>query len=107
MEKDYYYRDDSHHYDVPTIDRYSHFYLTSRQNKEESHYAKLDLSLKKSPKCKPFEWIKQNRKKSVLMGAIFILALVVVAISSKKNLNLYFATFLGYFKVPAIKAPRY
>ena len=101
MEKDYYYRDDSHHYDVPNIDRFSHFYLTSRQNKEESHYAKLDFNLKKSPKCKLFEWIKQNRIKSVLLGAIVILALVVVAISSKKNLNIFFATFLGSCKVPA------
>ena len=85
MEKDYYYRDDSHHYDVLNIDRFSHFYLTARQNKEESHYAKLDLNLKKSPKCRLFKWIKQNRKTSILFGAIVILALVVVAISSKRK----------------------
>jgi uncharacterized membrane protein YkgB len=84
MEKDYYYQDDSHHYDVPNIDRFSHFYLTTRQNKEESYYSKLDLNLKKSPKCKPFKWIKQYRKTS-LLGAIVILALIVVAISSKRK----------------------
>ena len=83
---------------MPNIDRFSHFYLATKQNKE----VKLDQNLKKSPKCKPFEWIKQNRIKIVLsLGAIVILALVVVAISSKKNLNIFFATFLGSCKVPA------
>jgi hypothetical protein len=84
MEKDYYYRDDKHHYDVPNIDRFSHFYLATKQNKEESHYAKLDLNLKKSPKCKSFELIKQNRKISILLVVIVILALVVVAVACKK-----------------------
>jgi len=83
MERGYYYceTDDSYHYVMPNIDRFSHFYLATKQNKE----VKLDQNLKKSPKCKPFEWIKQNRKKSVLLGAIVILVLVCFAVASKRN----------------------
>jgi uncharacterized membrane protein YkgB len=66
---------------MPNIDRFSHFYLTTKQNKE----VKLDQNLKKSPKCKPFEWIKQNRKKSILLGAIGILALVCIAVARKRK----------------------
>ena len=83
MEKDYYYRDDSHHYDVPNIDRFSHFYVATKQNKEES----LDKNPKTSPKCKPFEWIKQNKINCILLGALVILALVL-AITSKRKRNL-------------------
>jgi hypothetical protein len=77
MEKDYYYSDDSHHYDVPNIERFSHFYLAEKQNQAEKHYAKLDLNIKKCPKCKPLEWSKKNRKACILLGFMFILALVV------------------------------
>ena len=81
MEKDYYYPDDNHHYEVPIIDRFSHFYVATKQNKEES----LDKNPKTSPKCKPFEWIKQNSKKSILLGVIGILALVCIAVARKRK----------------------
>ena len=76
----YYYRepDDSYHYVMPNIDRFSHFYLATKQNKEEQ----LDQNLKKSPKCIPFEWIKQNKKIRILLGAIVILALVCFFVAS-------------------------
>jgi hypothetical protein len=87
MGKDYYYYE-SHHYDMPHIADYSIYSLPTKQHKkEESHYAKLNLNLKKSPKCMPtFEWIKQNRSTCILLGALVlfaILALVGVAIASK------------------------
>ena len=83
MERGYYYyeSDDSYHHVMPNIDRFSHFYLATKQNKE----VKLDQNLKKSPKCKPFEWIKQNSKKSILLGVIGILALVCIAVARKRK----------------------
>jgi uncharacterized membrane protein YkgB len=83
MVRGYYYRepDDSYHYVMPNIDRFSHFYLTTKQNKEE----KLDQNLKKSPKCKPIEMIKQNKKTSILLGAIGLLALVSIVVASKRK----------------------
>jgi len=83
MEKGYYYCEDdySYHYVMPYIDRYSHFYVTTKQNKEEN----FDMNLKKNPKCKIFEWIKQYRKTSILLGVIVILALFGVAVSSKRK----------------------
>ena len=88
MDKDYYYKEESHHYDVPHIGDSSNYSLPTKPNKkEESHYAELNLNLtEKRPKCKPFEWIKQNRKTSISLGALVlfaILALVGVAIASK------------------------
>jgi len=82
MEKDYYYPDDSHHYEVPRIDTFSHFYVATKQNKQES----LDKNPKTSQKCKPFEWIKHNKKNCILLIALVILALVV-AIASKRKRN--------------------
>ena len=89
MENDYYCSDDSHHYDTPAIDRFSHFYLVTKQNNAESHYAKLYVNTpKKSPKCEPLECIKRKRKTCIFLAAIVILASIVVAITSKYNLNL-------------------
>ncbi len=86
MEKDYYYDYDSHHYDTPTIDRFSHFYSATKQNNAESQYAKLNVNHpKKSPKCEPLEWIKRNRKTCVFLAAIVILVSIIVAISSKRQ----------------------
>jgi hypothetical protein len=89
MNKDYYYYEESHHYDMPHIRDFSIYNLPTKQNKkEENHYAKLNLNLKKSPRCLPFEWISQNRKTSILFGALVffvILALVGVAIASKRK----------------------
>jgi uncharacterized membrane protein YkgB len=83
MEKGYYYcdKDDRYHYVLSDIDRFSHFYLSTKQNKEEN----FGVNLKKNPKCKPFEWIKEYRKTSILLGVIVILALVSVAVTSNRK----------------------
>jgi hypothetical protein len=104
MEKDYYYPDDNHHYDVPTIDRFSHFYLRTEQKNEDSHYAKLDVNNPKtSPKYEPFEWMKQN-KITFLLASLIILAILVVSIASKrrrkKNLTVKIMIFCRTVSVP-------
>ncbi len=84
MDKDDHHYEEIRHFDMPHIGDSSNYSLPTK--KEESYYAELNLNLKKSPKCIPFEWIKQNRKTSILLGALVlftILALVGVAIASK------------------------
>ena len=85
MDKDDHHYEEIRHCDMPHIGDSSNYSLPKK--KEESYYAELNLNLKKSPICiNSFEWIKQNRKTSILLGALVlfaILALVGVAIASK------------------------